>query len=71
MPVMDGLLTTGVIREKELAEGGKHHAVIVAVTANALSGDRETCLNAGMDDYLSKPVSLEMLSGILKKWVKE
>ena len=70
MPVMDGMITTGIIREKEKSLGGRQHSIIVAVTANALSGDREACLNAGMDDYLSKPVSLEALSEILTKWVK-
>jgi len=71
MPVMDGLVTTSLIRERELASGQNSHAIIVAVTANALSGDREICLNAGMDDYLSKPVSLEALSEILARWIKD
>ena len=54
MPVMDGLAATVVIRQRE---GGERHVRIVALTANAMSGDRERCLASGMDDYVSKPVS--------------
>ena len=54
MPVMDGLAATVAIRQRE---GGERHVRIVALTANAMSGDRERCLASGMDDYVSKPVS--------------
>ena len=66
MPEMDGFTATRAIREREQAEG--RHVPIVAVTANAMQGDRERCLAAGMDDYLSKPVRLEPLRTILERW---
>ncbi len=67
MPVMDGFAATAAIRELE--NQGQPRHVIVAQTANAMEGDRETCLAAGMDDYLSKPVSSEAIAGVLKRWV--
>src|SRR6185369_5039289 len=59
MPVMDGLEATRLIREKEAERGG--HTVIIATTAFAMPSDRELCLQAGMDEYLSKPLELEDL----------
>ncbi len=61
MPVMDGLEATRRIRD--LPGGGGLR--IVAMTANAMEGDRESCLAAGMDDYLAKPVKLEELERVL------
>jgi len=70
MPVMNGLQAAQAIRDAEAGAGDStHHVPIIAVTAHAMSGDRERCLAAGMDDYLSKPVSPEKLEAIIQKWV--
>jgi len=67
MPVMDGYEATREIRRIENNRGG--HAVIVALTANALEGERETCLAAGMDDFLAKPIRLGDLEAVLRRYV--
>lgn len=68
MPEMDGYTATQAIREYEKeAEDG--HIPIIAMTAHAMGGDRERCLSAGMDDYLSKPVDPEMLRKVLTQWL--
>ena len=64
MPSMDGFEATRRIRNN-----GRRQPVIIAVTANALVGERERCLAAGMDDYLSKPFQAEQLVAIVGKWV--
>jgi CheY-like chemotaxis protein len=66
MPVMDGMETTRAIRTREL---GGRMIPIIAVTAHAMRGDREKCLAAGMNDYISKPVSPRALSEVLGKWL--
>jgi len=66
MPDMDGFEATAVIRSRE---GNSHHLTICALTANAMEGDRERCLAAGMDDYISKPVGLEKLREALDRWI--
>lgn len=69
MPEMDGMELTASVRQ--LADSKKAGMPIVAITANALSGEEERCLAAGMDDYLSKPVSLDQLSKTLGKWLTD
>ena len=64
MPTMDGLEASRQIRSLDQPQ-----PIIVAVTANALVGERERCLNAGMDDYLSKPFQAEQLVTLVKKWI--
>lgn len=68
IPDMDGFETTQAIRNREVAES-LPHLPIIAMTASAMYGDREKCLNAGMDDYLSKPVRLERLHEKLTYWL--
>lgn len=67
MPRMDGLTATGIIRA--LPEP-KSRVTIVAMTANAMEGDRETCLAAGMDDYLAKPIDRHRLFAVLDRWTR-
>jgi CheY-like chemotaxis protein len=66
MPEMDGLEATAIIRHQEL--GGRRKTPIIARTANAMLGDRERCLAAGMDDYISKPVNIHELYRAIEKW---
>jgi len=70
MPEMDGFEATKVIRDQEKDNNGRHIPVI-ALTAHALEGDREECLAAGMDDYLSKPFTHEQLREKLECWIGE
>ncbi len=66
MPEMDGLTATGLIREKEIEGKDGQHLPIFAMTAHALKGDRERCLEAGMDGYLSKPIRPQDLASAIK-----
>jgi signal transduction histidine kinase/CheY-like chemotaxis protein/HPt (histidine-containing phosphotransfer) domain-containing protein len=68
MPLLDGYTATRRWRERE-AERGDTRMPIVAMTANAMAGDRQRCLDAGMDDYLSKPVSRAMLEKCINQWL--
>ena len=67
MPQMDGFEATRRIRDDEF-ERGRGHTPIVALTADALAGDRERCIESGMDDYMTKPVSSSMLAACVERW---
>jgi CheY-like chemotaxis protein len=66
MPIMDGLAASRAIRHSDDITG----VYIIAMTANAMSGDREKCLDAGMNDYVTKPVRIEQLQAALEKFGK-
>jgi PAS domain S-box-containing protein len=65
MPEMDGFEATRVIRERE--KKTKLHVPIIAMTAHAMKGDREKCINAGMDDYVTKPISMKAVTDVINK----
>ena len=67
MPEMDGLEATKEIRSRE---GTEKHSIIIAMTAHAMEGDRERCINAGMDDYISKPIDPQTLFDKIRQWSK-
>jgi CheY-like chemotaxis protein/HPt (histidine-containing phosphotransfer) domain-containing protein len=66
MPVLDGYEATRLLREEE---GDRQHTLVLGLTAYAMEGDREKCLAVGMDDYLTKPLTIEELSAALRKWL--
>ena len=68
MPEMDGFDATAAVREHE--KGAGRHTPIVAMTAHALKGDREACLQAGMDDYVTKPIKIDALREVIGRWVQ-
>jgi CheY-like chemotaxis protein len=65
---MDGFEATAAIR---LHEGSSRHTPIIAMTANAMQGDREKVLAAGMDDYISKPIEAGTLATVLRRWIPQ
>ncbi len=71
MPEMDGFEATTAIRAAEGGESanGRQRLPIIAITANAMPGDRERCLAVGMDDYLTKPMLIEQLRSVIERWL--
>jgi CheY-like chemotaxis protein len=66
MPLLDGLAATREIRRRE---GDEQHTLIVALTAGALLQEQQDCFDAGMDDFLTKPITLESIQNTLTKWL--
>ncbi len=69
MPEMNGLEATKAMREADLRSGERMHTPIIGVTAHAMKGDKEMCLEAGMDDYMPKPVSPDALQAKIADWL--
>jgi CheY-like chemotaxis protein len=69
MPVMDGLAATAALRALEAKGGSERRTVVIALTASATKEDRDRCLAAGMDDYLSKPFRKDRLEETLRRWI--
>jgi signal transduction histidine kinase/ActR/RegA family two-component response regulator len=68
MPDIDGYEATKELRRRE---DGSRHTPVIAMTAHAMTGDRERCLDAGMDDYIAKPVRAQTLNDVLRRWIDE
>jgi CheY-like chemotaxis protein len=66
MPVLDGYKATKALRRRETAP---EHMPVIAMTANAMEGDRQRCLDAGMDDYITKPMRHAALADMLRRWI--
>jgi CheY-like chemotaxis protein len=69
MPVMDGFEAVRAIRAMEAEDTARPRTPVVALTAHALTGDREACIEKGMDDYLTKPFDRTTLTAVLRKWL--
>jgi len=70
MPVMDGLESTKLIREFEKSSGTLHRALIVALTGSELEENKDLCLEIGMDDFIEKPIRVEMIHRYISKFVE-
>jgi len=70
MPQMDGVAATRELRNREQAANNIRHVPVIALTACILPGDRETCLQAGMDDFVAKPFTFEELDAVLRRWLR-
>jgi signal transduction histidine kinase/DNA-binding response OmpR family regulator len=69
MPILDGLKTTKVIRSRPISSFVNHRQpIVIAITANAMKEDQQSCLDAGMDDYFSKPITKDKLATLLELW---
>ncbi|VEP12508.1 Protein-glutamate methylesterase [Hyella patelloides LEGE 07179] len=66
MPILDGYQTTQIVRQRE---GKQRHTIIIGLTGNAMTGDRQKCLDAGMDDYVTKPIDLNNLTTVIEQWL--
>ncbi len=71
MPELDGFATTGLLRQEEARRGGGRNVPVIALTANAMAGDRQQCLDVGMNDYLTKPIRRDTLVTMLRRWLPE
>ena len=71
MPEMNGLEATKAMRQAELDAGDGVHTPIIGLTAHALKGDKENCLEAGMDDYMPKPISPDALQAKIAEWLEK
>ena len=69
LPILDGYAAAAIIRENE--SNGIHHTPIIAMTAYALKGDKEKCLESGMDDYITKPISFDEVYEKIDKWLSK
>jgi len=69
MPKIDGFQATSLIREKEKSSG--HHIPIIAITAHAMRGDSEKCIQGGMDEYISKPIKADRLLTLIDRLVQK
>lgn len=67
MPDMDGYQATAELRRRE--RDGDGHTPVIAMTAQAMDGDRERCIDAGMDDFISKPMRHQDLADTLRRWI--
>ncbi len=69
MPVLNGFEAAALIRQHEAAEGGGHRQTLIAMTASTMPADRERCMSAGMDDFITKPVRQDELGRVLARWL--